>query len=371
MDYTQAGAGTKSVRIYVLLSISIIFFLAARIFPGRGLNFLKKEMVEASQLMAQAADILRACREAKGIPIDRTCDINATGLIGKEFSSVTTSVGQLEAKRTSSDPNFAGLLVYLLRKAGVRNGDVIAVGASGSFPALITAVLAASKAMEIKPLIICSIGASQWGANNPDFHVLDMQRCLAEQGIFSTLPIAYSLGGIRDIGEDMSEPGREKLTQEIRKSGVLFLSEPDLGKNVAKRMKLYIKGAELSPIKAFVNIGGSWVNMGTDSRILEVKPGLAHIDDFPPVEKQGMIFAMAAKNVPVIHCLFVKGLVRKYGLEWDPSPLPKPGESRLYSLVAGDQKVFLLIAAGYFVCILFLAYFIRNKPELFIKFDDT
>ena len=360
MDYTRAGAGTKSVRIYVLLSISIIFFIAVRIFPGRGLNPLKKEMVEASQLMAQAADILRACLEAKGVPIDRTYDINATGLIGVEFSSITTSIGQLEAKRTSADPNFAGLLVYLLRKTGVRNGDVIAVGASGSFPALITAVLAASKAMEIKPLIICSIGASQWGANNPDFLLLDMQRCLAEQGIFSTLPIAYSLGGNRDIGEDMSKPGREKLAQEIRKSGVLFLSEPDLEKNVARRMELYQKGADLSPIRAFVNIGGSWANMGTDSRILEVKPGLAHIVDFPPVEKQGMIFAMAAKNVPVIHCLFIKGLAGKYGLEWDHSPLPKPGESRLYSLVAVDQKVFLLIAAGYFICI-FLACFIHKK----------
>jgi hypothetical protein len=34
---------------------------------------------------------------------------------------------------------------------------------------------------------------------------------------------------------------------------------------------------------------------------------------------------MAAQNRPCIHLLFVKGLALKYGLPWDPIPLPTPG----------------------------------------------
>jgi len=345
------NGGSKKKHIYLLLCISLVFFAAVRIFSERGSSPLKKKMVQASLTMVQAMDALKVCREARGFPVDKTSDVNATGMIGLELSPTTTSMGRLEAKRTSTNPNFAGLLVYLLHKTGVRKGDVIAVGASGSFPAIITAVLAACKAMAVKPVLICSLGASQWGANHPDFHWLDMQQCLTEKGLFSAVIKAVSLGGHRDIGEDMSKPGKEILLRAIRKSGIRFLSEPVLTENIALRMKLYKQETGSSQIKAFINIGGSWANMGTDSRILEVKPGLVRITDFPPEEKQGMIFAMAARNVPVIHCLFIKGLARKYGLEWDPSPLPKPGEGRLYSQVAGDQKIFLIIAVGYLFCL--------------------
>ena len=45
--------------------------------------------------------------------------MDETGLIGVEHSVITTSIGRLEAKRTSVNPNFAGLLVLFLNKCGV------------------------------------------------------------------------------------------------------------------------------------------------------------------------------------------------------------------------------------------------------------
>ena len=58
---------------------------------------------------------------------------------------------------------------------------------------------------------------------------------------------------------------------------------------------------------------------------------------------------MAALDIPVIHLLFVHGLVKKYGLAWDPVPLPQPGEGGLYRHVAEKQKSFLFIALVYIV----------------------
>ncbi|MCP2521068.1 poly-gamma-glutamate system protein, partial [SCandidatus Aminicenantes bacterium Aminicenantia_JdfR_composite] len=184
--------------IILLFSLSLIFFILTKYYSYReGSDY---DMIKASEIMLRAMETIKNCRKVKGIPFDENVDINKTGLIGIKYSSITTSIGNLEAKRTTTNPNFAGLIIFLLKRIGIKNGDTIAVGASGSFPALIIAVLSASKVMNLKPLIIFSIGASQWGANIPEFNMLDIFDCLLKKRIFNVKPIAVSLGGEKDIG---------------------------------------------------------------------------------------------------------------------------------------------------------------------------
>ena len=38
---------------------------------------------------------------------------------------------------------------------------------------------------------------------------------------------------------------------------------------------------------------------------------------------------MRAAGVPVIHLLYIRGLAQRYGIPWDPVPLPTPGASDL------------------------------------------
>ena len=57
------------------------------------------------------------------------------------------------------------LLVQMLTEAGVKSGDTIGAGFSGSFPTLNLAVLAAGEAMNVKVIYIASMGASTFGAN--------------------------------------------------------------------------------------------------------------------------------------------------------------------------------------------------------------
>jgi len=355
-DYPREGARKSSGVALFLFVLSILCISLLKILPDTRNELLRKTMTEASWIMAEAMKTLNTCRRSIGIPAN-TNDVNETGLIGIEHSSITTSIGHLEAKRTSTNPNFAGLLVVFLNECGVTAGDVIAVGASGSFPALIVATLSAAKAMAVTPLVISSLGASQWGANHPDFHWLEMWNCLAVQSIFSVRPLAVSVGGEGDVGEDMEEEGRTLVLEEIRKSGIPLISEPDLVQNVQSRMDLYHRGAGEKEIKAFINVGGSWANMGIDSSVLRVKPGLNRIAGLPPAEKRGMIFTMAAANVPVIHLLYVKGLVQRYGLPWDPEPLPKPGEGNLYGSLIKRRESFVLIGALYVILSLLVIVF--------------
>ncbi|UCE42008.1 MAG: poly-gamma-glutamate system protein [Candidatus Aminicenantes bacterium] len=339
----------KNLLLYGLFALSLVFFLLARIIPSREAKVLREEMIDASHIMSEAMKVLRECREARGLAIDPVADINLTGIIGVKSSPITTTLGNLAAKRTSANPNLAGLVVFLLRKAGVDSGDPIAVGASGSFPGLYLAVLSAAKVMELEPLILASLGASQWGANCPDSHLLHMQMCLQQNGIFSFQPIAFSIGGDQDIGRDMPEEGRTLLIKDIQESGFPILSEGDLKTNVKSRMRMYFQKASGDQIKAFVNIGGSWSNMGIDSAILRLKPGLGKIAQLSPEERRGVIHAMAALDIPVIHLLFVHGLVQKYGIAWDPVPLPQPGEGDLYLKIEEKQKSFLCISVIYLV----------------------
>jgi poly-gamma-glutamate system protein len=301
--------------------------------------------------MSDALDALKECREAKGLGIDTDTDLNRTGIIGIRFSPITTTLGNLGAKRTSANPNFAGLLVFLLRKSGVDARDTVALSASGSFPALILAVLCAAEAMEVRPLFLVSLGASQWGANHPDFHWLHMQTCLRRKGIFSFRPMAVSMGGNRDLGEDMDEEGRALLSRDMSLSGFPIIVEGDLKKNVGSKVQLYLKEASGEKIKVFINIGGSWSNLGTDPGILGLEPGLAKRSRLPPEEKRGLIYAMAARNIPVIHLLYVRGLAQRYGLPWDPVPLPGPGQGELYDRLGEKQVSFLWISVIYLILI--------------------
>jgi poly-gamma-glutamate system protein len=345
--------------IPVLFILSVLFYTAIQILPGKKETELSRDMEKASVFMQRALDCIKDCREKKDLPIDENIDVNRTGIVGVEFSELTTSIGSLKSKRTTTNPNFAGLVVFLLNKAGLKKGDTIAVGASGSFPAVIISVLAASKAMDLDPIMISSLGASQWGANNPDFHWLHMLECLWECGVFDFRPAAVSLGGDKDTGEDL-EPGfRSSLIRAIKNTGFPFFFKSDLRENIKARLDLYDSRAGSREIKAFVNIGGNIANIGTDSEVLHVKPGISKIRKIPPEEKRGVLFEMAVRNVPVIHMLYIQGLVQQYGLPWDPIPLPQPGEGDIYKLAAGNQKVFLYLAAVYLLLV-FLVFVARS-----------
>jgi len=349
MDFGVSRSSPVFVRLLIL---GLAFWIVIRVAPFSGPAGLRSTMVLASETMGRATAALRVCRARTGLAIDEETDVNRTGLIGSEFSSITTSVGRLEAKRTAVNPNFAGLVVLLLHQAGVRRGDAVAVGASGSFPALIVAVLCAASAMDVDALVIPSLGASQWGANEPEFHWLDMQRCLVEQGLVRFESVAVSLGGDGDVGDNMAPEGRRMLEDAVRHSGLPLIREPELERNVALRMEYYQQAAGSAPIKAFVNIGGSTPNIGNDALVLRVEPGLARIHSLPPPQRRGVLFAMAARDVPVIHFLFVRGLAAAYGLPWDPRPLPEPGEGAVYGRLRERSPAFLMLGLVYLAAVI-------------------
>jgi poly-gamma-glutamate system protein len=335
-------------RIVAAGIISLLGWLLLQAISPRRSVAWSEEMREASQRMERAITAVARYRGTTGIPIDESLDPNRTGLIGPEYSPLFTTLGQLEAKRTTTNPDMAGLVVYLLRRAGVSAGDTIAVGCSASFPALLIATLAAAEAMSVHPVVILSLGASAYGATRPELNLLDLHGLLLNEGVLSTVPAAVSLGGEGDVGADFDPAFRESLVLQIGRSGVPLVDDPDLRVNVARRMAIYLgEPDKAGAVAAFVNIGGADANLGTSPLVLRAEPGLNIDLVLPPSEQRGVLFEMAARGVPVIHLLNIRGLALRYGLPWDPVPLPEPGTSRLQDDARARDLRFWLITAAY------------------------
>ena len=203
--YTEALPAIKARALLVLFVLGAL---------GVGLFFLTRspwipdaEEQRASQLMYQGLQVLHEMRLETEELIDPAFDPAGSGLIGIEYSDITTSLGDLRAKQTSLNPTFAGLVVKWLREAGVRRGDRIAVTFSGSFPALNLAVLCASEVMGLDSFVISSIGASIYGANIYGFTWLDMENRLNQAGLLHRRSRYASLGGITDIEGGAFETG--------------------------------------------------------------------------------------------------------------------------------------------------------------------
>jgi len=309
------------------------------------------EMIAAAELMREATSKTRAFCDSVGIEIDETIDPNRTCLIGPELTPLMTTLGHLDAKRTTTDPTMASLMVHLLERAGVTTGDTIAVGSSASFPALLLATLAASEAMQVHPVVIISLGSSTYGATNPDFNLLHIYELLLRDNVFTVPPAAISLGGGRDVGEEFGQATEDRLLRQISSSEAPFIYDRELVSNVRTRMSVYLGGNGVQRVAAFVNCGGSFANLGTSQLALELKPGINQNVSVPPERQRGVLFEMAAENVPLIHLLFMRGLALRYGLPWDPIPLNDPGEVPLVQNLSEDSRLYWAVGVPYLVLI--------------------
>lgn len=293
--------------------------------------------LRAARRMALAESVLKTALVGEGIGIEADLDPNSTGLIGPEWTALTTTLGNLEAKRSTLNPNFAALLVRWFHEAGLRPGDTVAIGASGSFPGLVIATLCAAEEMGLAPIAIASFGSSMYGATRPEFTVPRMMRILSDSGIVRESLIAVSPGGDQDHGESaLYDDARATIAELARASGVEYIDcdPPDIAESIARRLRLYDEGAQGGRIKCFVNIGGASPNSGTSAYTLQFPQGLVlKPPRIPSSADRGLVYEFASRGIPVINLLNVRLLAGRNGLPYDPIPLPRAGDGDVYMIV--------------------------------------
>ena len=356
MQVYNLSAGSKTV-LSVLSLLALMAFLAVEY--GKEDVKLKyyDQKLEASKLASEATEYLKEFRMHKGVFVDVVNDPNETALIGQDLTPITTDRGYIEAKLTATNPNFAAIIVDMLKEAGLEKNDVVAIAFTGSLPGLNIAVHSAVQTLKLKPIIITSVGASNWGANDPDYTWLDMERVLFNAGIFKNKSVAASIGGGLDRGRGLSPEGRQLITDAINRNKVEFINEEHLESSIQKRIDIYNKQRKKEKIKTFINVGGGISSIGSVENGKFIPGGLSISLPMINYPVRGLIIYMAEKNIPIIHLLNVNQLAQKYGLPINPIPVPRPGEGEIfiqkrYSVILTSGVTLFLIIAISFVFIM-------------------
>lgn len=338
----------RGLLLIALLSMGSIYSVERFRLRVEQPNFKKK--IAAARLAKQAFEAIRDERIHRSHYIDPESDPIRSGLIGSLITPVTSNTGHLPAKQTAINPNFAAVMVHMLLRAGVKEGDTVAIGFSGSFPSMNIATLAAVETLKLHPIIVSSASASQWGANDPEFLWIDMERLLYEKHIFSNRSIAASPGGVEDRAMGMSKKGKDLLNIAIERNGLRKITSKSFSDSINQHMALYQELAGNNPIKVYINVGGGTTSVGTTVGKKMFQPGLNLHPPASEVNIDSVMKRFIDNDVPVIHVTQIEKLARRYGLPLEPRTMPAVGDGKIFfreeynQWLAGSSLFFILIS---------------------------
>ncbi|SDK90948.1 poly-gamma-glutamate system protein [Natronincola ferrireducens] len=329
----------KNRILFVLLVILLLGYTFLEYSKIKDKDLLYDKKVAASQHLERIFQQVKIYRLEIDGRIDTSIDINETGIVGPRYTYITTTLGSLESKRTTTNPHIAAMVVQMMVEAGLRKGDTVAVNASGSFPALNLAVIAAAEVLELDVLLISSIGSSTYGANDPRLTYLDMEQRLLEDGFINTSSIAYSYGGADDIGKDMDQ----KLLEEIgkRHQDKSFIYIKDYDENINERLKIYY--THDPNIALFINIGGNIVGLGKKDLGYGLENGYINPKLKLNYNDIGLAGNFLSRGIGVINLLDIKDLATEYGIQIDPIPIPNIAVEEIYFRYHYNRSIGILL----------------------------
>lgn len=298
---------------------------------GDAQNAARRMLLCLQELKSMREDVARD----PAFAVDPALDPALSGLIGVDDTDLTTTLGDLRAKQTSLNPQFAALVVIWLKAAGVKPHDLVAVSMTGSFPALNLAVHCACDELRLRPVIFSSVGASTYGANIPGFTWLDMESRLYRKNLITHRARYASLGGIMDTGGGLDETGIQLGEAAITRHGARYIREgtprtviPD----IKRRLDLFTRDGKPA---VFINVGGNVTSLGwlaeaalLDNGLLlppgtgdKTFEGAARRIPRTTSPQRGTLFRMFEAGVPVLHLLNIERLAAANNLPVAPRTL--------------------------------------------------
>ena len=357
----------KTSTLVILSAIALVSFVVSINSTTIDISPSYDMKIKAANLMRESMVELKNVRMEASVFIDDENDPNETGLVGSPFSLITTDEGDLDAKLTTLDPNFSAGMVELMLRMNLQKGDTVAILLTGSMPGANIAVLTAANAMGLIPMVITSVGASQWGANHADFTWLDMESILFNKGLINSRSVAASVGGRNDMGRLLSPAGREIIISNIENYNIPLIRKNRLAENIDERMKLFESFNKITNYSAMINVGGGVASLGTSFNSKLLPAGIINRSDVVNISIrdggiEGVLAKFAKKNVPVLHVLNIKSLTEQLGMPFAPIPIPEVGSGVLYA----EEKYNILIATVclFIVCGLVFGVGYQSKQKI-------
>ncbi len=299
-------------------------------------------MRQAEDLAARWFMLVAEGKIRNQVPAEVASAIPHAGMLGNGWSEITTTPGSLEAKRTAANPRWAALMVRLLHDAGVDSTQTVGVTLSGSFPSLAVCTLAALQTIGARAVVVASLGASSYGANQPGATWLDMEEWLLRQGGLRYRTMLLTPGAEGDSGAGMPEEGIPLLKQTAVRYGRALVFPSGYADALRRKMELFTRNG----ITLLVNVGGSQTSLGTCRHAATLPNGFHTTIPPCPDTGRGIIERLAGQGVPFIHLLHVNNLAARYGLPLSPGiEDPAAGQTVFMERVVHRAVILALLAA--------------------------
>lgn len=299
----------NKIRLLLLaLGLAGLWFLA-------GPADLSTKEEQLWEKVRAAQNHLSQWRQLNGTASPTESDPWNCGLIGLEWSGITTTLGELSSKRTACNPAWAVQFTRWFRELGLKPGDRVAIYSSGSFPGMMLNAIVAAEAMQLETLMIVSLGSSTWGANHPESPWPVLATELRRGGFIRKRADYYTLGAGEELGQGLSPEGGDLLRKAADNAGVELLTTANLQEMIIRKTEL-LEGFEP---RLFISIGGSQANLGDAIEVLRLPTGMVpggQVD----LAGNGVIGAALRADTPVIHMLNIKSISYRVGIPYDSYP---------------------------------------------------
>jgi len=327
-DAPHEQARLKPTWLAVAAAVSIALWLTLEQALQRPIHPQFAEMLMAARSMQAASRVLWMEKETRGLITSAQTDPNRTGMIGQEYTPITTTIGELPAKRTATNPDFAAALVRQIASLQLARGAPVVIVVSGSFVGGDIAAIAAAETLGLRPIVVASLSASMWGANEPELNLLDMLSALRERNVIRARAVAAVLGGGGAIGGSMDADGLAALRRSAMRDGVPIIEARPVAALIdALLMRINAAAGDVRP-SAVINVGGALIGLGSCRESYEWPPGLTRKALPCSNGTPGLAMRLAADGLPVLHIINMRRLALEWGLPFDPTPLPIPGNNR-------------------------------------------
>lgn len=336
----------KLFLLFIFIVSLVLFFLLDSVFTDLKKRNDYQQMKEARLLTQKWFQIICKEKEQRGITSEVNSKTTYSGMLGSEYSLTTTTLGSLKAKELSCNPDFSALLVRLINEAEIEKEDTVLILSSGSFPALMISTLSAIKTLDLKAIIISSLGASMYGANQPQATWIDMENWLRKYDDFPYSSNILTLGGENDNGGGLTDEGIILLKNAANRNNVKLT----IPQSYEEAIKIRLKILQNRDISLLINIGGNQTSLGRDNHSLNIPNGLVNSINISENKDRGILMRSIELGIPYIHLLGIKDLALEYGIKKyleniykEPEKLYMNRYVSILSVIISILIIFLLI----------------------------
>lgn len=344
-------------RLFIAFIILLVGFILTNFcFVSTKERSYKQEMSSAVELTKEWFNIVKQEKELRGIHTDAISNVPNKYLLGDDFTMSTTTLGSLNAKEISTNPDFSALMVRLLKTANIEEGKTIGVIASGSFPALSISTLAALQTLKMNVVLMSSLGASSYGANQAEATWLDIENWLIEKGNLKFKSQIVSKGAENDVGLGLTDEGNEILENAGKRNNRILYTPQDLSQAINDRVNIFCS----NKIDLLINIGGNQAAIGSCTHSVSIPNGLNKKIQLCDDKYRGVIQEINSKGIPIIHLLNIKDLASRYMLDLSPG-IEYSESTNLYTITKNNSITRSIILT---LELLTIGLLISNKSKI-------